>query len=322
MIMPMSQSDVADQINVSDPDAVANQVCNILGTRYPGFDEQPIRQGFADMHAICTGHYPTLLCCDTPYHNLTHFLDTTLLMARLIDGYERAHHAVQPLGASQCSVAILLALFHDIGLFRHPSESHLHGADLLAVHEQRGVDWVQNYLSRGALASYAAQASLIFATELTRPVKNSLANLKPNLLTLAQMLGTADLMSQFSGRYYLENCRDSLYQELQLAQADGAPSGHGEAPKVYATPFDLLRQTPAFYAQVVAPRLEQDFAGVYRYEAIHFGGDTPYERGMRHNLHYLQQMIELNDLSALRRKPVFIKGKARRLSGPSYMVAV
>ncbi len=302
----MYLSDVTGTVNVADPDAVAKAVCSMMRTRYPDLNEQPIRQGFKDIQAICAGHHPDLLACDMPYHNLSHFLDTTLLMARLLDGYERAHAADQRLGATQCSVAILLALFHDIGLFRHRSEAHLQGVQLLPTHEQRGVDWMRNYLSCGAVANHADQAQLIFATALNRPIHESLPHLSPQWLVIAQMLGTADLMSQFAGRYYLENCRDLLYQERQLIQEGGAAPVQAEAPLLYADPFDLLCKTPAFYAQVVSPRLEQDFAKVYRYAALHFGGDNLYQRGIQHNLDYLRQLIQHNDLSALRRKPIFI----------------
>jgi len=74
----MSQSNVTGQINVSDADAVAAEICNIIGARHANFDEQPIRQGFADMQDTCTGLYSgsTRACSayDMPYHNLTHFL--------------------------------------------------------------------------------------------------------------------------------------------------------------------------------------------------------------------------------------------------------
>ena len=53
----MSQSNVTGQINVSDADAVAAEICNIIGARHANFDEQPIRQGFADMQDTCTGLY-------------------------------------------------------------------------------------------------------------------------------------------------------------------------------------------------------------------------------------------------------------------------
>ncbi len=301
--------DVTGTVNVSDPDAVASAVCSMMRAHHPDFNEHPIRQGFKDMQVICAGHHPDLLACDMPYHNLSHFLDTTLLMARLLDGYERAHQAIKPLGATQCSVAILLALFHDVGLFRHRNESHLHGVQLLTTHEQRGVDWMRNYLTNGAFASHAGQAELIFATALNRPITETLKHLPTEQLTVAHMLGTADLMSQLSGRYYLENCRDLLYQEMQLAQAGAMAAAPDGSPTLYTDTFDLLRKTPVFYAQVVAPRLEQDFAQVYRYAALHFGGDNPYERGMQRNLNYLQQLIKHNDLSALRRQPIFIKKK-------------
>jgi hypothetical protein len=118
------------------------------------------------------------------------------------------------------------------------------------------------------------------------------------------MLGTADLISQISGRYYLERCRHFLFREFVVAGVDRTLSPDGESVVLYATPEDLLRKTPGFYEHLAKRRLEEDFAKVYRYVVPHFGGDDPYAKAMKRNLDYLNQMIQRNDFSCLRRKPI------------------
>jgi hypothetical protein len=295
------QNDVTNSVDLCDAQAVADAVCVIAGRRYSGFDPNPLRQGFTDMAQACAGRYPGLLMCDTPYHDLRHFLDVALLMARLVDGYEMREDANDPLSAEQFSVAVLLALFHDVGLLRRANEAHLQGAALTGNHERRGVDFMWDYLARGQLAPFADQAALILVTDMTCPVAESLRGLPVKQLCIGQMLGTADLLSQLSGRYYLENCRDALYSEFVISGANRTVLANGETQVLYESPQDLLRKTPAFFENIAKSRLEQDFAQVYRHLVSHFGGDDPYARGMYRNLAYIEQLAARNDFSGLRR---------------------
>lgn len=297
-----NRNDVADSVDLWDAHAVADAVCVIAGRRYADFDDKPLRQGFVDIEHACSGLYPGLLTCDTPYHDLRHFLDTALLMARLVDGYEMRGNGEAPMSADQFSVAVLLALFHDVGLLRRVNEAHLQGASLTGDHERRGVDFMQDYLARGPLAPYAEQAALILVTDMTHPTAESLGGVPVMQVRVGQMLGTADLLSQLSSRYYLEDCRDGLYREFVIAGFNRTVLANGETQVLYDSPQDLLRKTPAFFENIVKKRLERDFAQVYRHLASHFGGDDPYLRGMYRNLAYLDQLIARDDFSGLHRK--------------------
>lgn len=301
----VNQSDVTGTVNLSNPEAVTDAVCAILGRRYRHFEEDVLRQGFVDIEDAFWGRYPGLLCCDTPYHDLRHSLGTTLLMARMVDGYEVSRGVDEPaIGSAEAVLVVLLALFHDIGFLRRESEAQIDGACLIHDHEQRGVDFVRDYLSRGPLARFVDQAQLIHATNVAKPMSPFLSGLPPLDGMMARMLGTADLVSQIGGRYYLERCRNFLYREFVAAGVDKTVSPTGETIVLYASPEELLRKTPGFYEHLVKRRLEEDFDGVYRYVASHFGGDDPYARAMQRNLNYLAELIRRNDFSSLRRKPV------------------
>lgn len=305
MFADINQSDVTGTVNMVNPKAVADAVCAILAKRYGGDVDGQVRQAFVDIEDAFWGRYPGLLACDTPYHDLRHSLGTALLMARMVDGYEAAHGADLPaLGRDEGILAVLLALFHDIGFLRRGNEAHLQGACLIRDHEQRGVDFMRTYLSRGAFARFAAQSELIHATNFAQPITDTLNGLPRALFVVGQMLGTADLVSQIAGRYYLERCRDFLFWEFVTAGADRSISSSGETIVLYGTAEDLLRKTPGFYEHLVKRRLDEDFGQVFRYVASHFGGDDPYALSMRRNLDFLREMIRRDDFSGLRRKPV------------------
>ncbi len=280
----------------------ADAVCKILDRCYPNFDPSFVRKGFADIEDAFFGRFPGLLACDTPYHDLRHSLDTALVMARMVDGFELAHGADEPaLGVSEGCLAVLLALYHDIGFLRKETESDICGSSLAHDHEQRSVDFMRTYLAKSPFPEFASQAQLIHATNFAVPISQTLSGLPQQLLVIGQMLGTADLLSQMSGRYYLENCRDYLFQEFAAAAADPSESPTGEEVIVYPTPEDLLRKTPIFYEQVVRLRLEEDFSHMYRYLAPHFGGVDPHMQGMQRNLAFLNDLIARNDFSLLHR---------------------
>ena len=312
MIPNINQSDVTGTVNLTSPKATADAVCAILAKRYSDFNEQAVRQAFIDIEDAFWGRFPGLLPCDTPYHDLRHSLSTALLMARLVDGYEATHGPeVSSLGSDEGTLAVLLALFHDIGFLRRDGEALMNGACLIHDHEQRGVDFMRTYLAQGPFARFSDQADLIHATNFDQPIEETLSGLPRELFVIGQLLGTADLVSQIGGRYYLERCRYFLFQEFVAAGADRMVSPSGETIILYATPEDLLRKTPDFYERVVKRRLEEDFAKVYRYVAPHFGGDDPYARGMQRNMSYLKDMIERDDFSSLRRKPIPLIPKPR-----------
>ncbi len=300
----VEQSDVTGTVNVSNQGAVADAVCAILARRYDGFADAPLRRCFADVGDAFFGRFPGYLRCDTPYHDLRHALSTVLLMARIVDGYEISHDASLPaLGADTATMAVVLALFHDVGFLRRESEGGINGATLVHDHEQRSVDFARRYLARGAYASFAAQVSLIHVTNFHQSVAVTLGDQPARLHTVGRMLGTADLVSQIGGRYYLERCRDFLFPEFVLAGLDRETLPSGETIVLYASAEDLLRKTPDFYEHVARPRLEHDFDHCYRYIAPHFGGDDPYLRTLQRNLEHLRGMIKDNDFSRLRRKP-------------------
>lgn len=301
----VNQSDVTGTVNIANPVAVADAVCAILARRYGTDADATVRRAFKDIEDAFWGRYPGLLQCDTPYHDLRHSLATALLMARLVDGYETVHGGdALELGRDLGTIAVLLALFHDIGFLRRSGEEHLNGATLIHDHELRSVQFSRMYLAQGAFSHLADQAELIQATNFSMAIRDTLGGLSGRLLVVGQLLGTADLVSQIAGRYYLERCRHFLYQEFVAAGVDRTISPDGEIRMIYATPEDLLRKTPGFYEHIVKRRLEEDFAQAYRYVAPHFRGEDHYAIAIRRNMDYLCDMIRRDDFSGLRRKPV------------------
>ena len=189
---------------------------------------------------------------------------------------------------------MILALFHDIGLLRRNTEGHLFGAALTPVHEERGVEFMHQYLSRTALAPLADKSRLIMATKLIFSMSSSwsLPDRK-----LAGLLASTDLLSRLSDRCYLEKCRDFLFVEFS------AFGFAGKADSRFPNRETLLATTPGFVSRILHQRLEDEFYGEYHLLELHAGGNNPWEEAIQRNQSFLEGILSAHDFARLRRQP-------------------
>lgn len=292
-----TQLDPTGEVDLEDPIAVLNAIQEILTRLYgKGYDAALLTTAIQDVVDAYRGDYPGLLRCDTLYHDLRHALETGLTTARLLDGHAKSLTAdgPPPIDGEHALLGVLLALFHDIGLLRRSMEAHIFGAVLIPIHEERGVDFMQQYLVDTSLAELVESSRLIMATKL---VFNMPASWPASERKLASLLATADLMSQFSDRCYLEKCRDFLFVEFT---AFGLA---GKVDSVYPDRESLLAQTPEFFAGTFRQRLDQEFGSVYRLLELHTGLGNPWEESIARNLDFLGAILPGMELSRLRRHP-------------------
>ena len=279
--------DASSTVSVGDADAVADATERILGKCFGSgsFDDALLRASFALVDRLFAGEHPGYLVCDMPYHDLRHSLDTALVMARLVAGYQGAHGASSGgLTPEYGLLGVLLALLHDSGFIRRDCEAVLCGPQLTAEHESRSVEFARGYLRTTSLAHCATLAPLILATRLASDL-DALFDQHPGpAVTLGHMLGSADLVSQMADPRYLERCYYHLYPELVLAGNDRLRAPDGNEQLLYRDALDLLRHTPRFYEGVVRQRLDRDFGRMSRYLDVHFAGDDPYAAAIRRNL--------------------------------------
>lgn len=307
MLAHLTQRDITGTVNVEDSQAVADACVALLASRYgeDAIDVGVLRRAFRDVRSAFWGHYADYLPCDTPYHDLRHSLDTALLTARLVDGYEAAPTGRwgPPLGPEEATLAVMLALMHDAGFLRRAGEPPGPGARLLAEHEARSVRFAQRYLAQTRFADLAGQAVLIESTSFAHNADSAARGQPAQFLSVARLLGTADLLSQLADRDYLEKCYYHLYEEFVIAGLARAPGSPADPAHGYDDPADLLRKTPAFVAMIVRPRLDEDFARSYECLQHHFGGSDPYMASVASNLRHLDEMLAAGNFSALRRRP-------------------
>jgi hypothetical protein len=298
-----SDYDITNTVRVSAPREVARAVEQLLVSEWPQMQLLSVERAFNDFDAMTSGRMPGYAGIDTVYHDRQHMLDVTLAMARLLAGYERQVPPAQRLGAERAALGVVLALFHDVGYLRRPSdEGQANGAELTRTHVSRGGDFLRRYLPQIGMTAWGPiAAELIHFTGYERPFDQIITR-DARDKQLGHLLGTADMIAQLADRCYLEKCRDRLYPEFVLGGL--AMSRSSGAPQVrYASGLDLLRQTPGFVAHTRATRLDGEFNGAYHYLDVLFDGQNPYLDAIERNMQYLEQVLRSESWRLLRRQP-------------------
>ncbi len=300
--------DVTGTVDVSNPDSVCAAVVAILQMRYAGsVVVTSIEQLFADFARLYGGEYPGFFACDTQYHDMQHVLDVTLATARLIDGYELSQSSELRLGSERAIVGVAVALFHDSGYIRRRGDSrHQFGAEYTRTHVSRSARFLKDLLpaiGMDALAPIAAKLVHYTGYEF-EPALIDLPDAKWH--TLGALIGSADVLAQMADPGYLEKCRDRLFHEFELAGMTRELDANGAESVRFASPTDLLKQTPAFIRHTLSERLDRLFGGVYRYFDAHFGGPDPYYASVERNRRHLEQLLAQYDETALQSLPLRI----------------
>ena len=292
----LADYDPTGLINLRDPAAVEASIVAILDRRYgDAYDRALLRRSVVDLVSCYRGLYPGLMRCDTLYHDLRHALETGLTMARLIDGdFEVGGQEGPPLTADQALLGISLAFFHDVGLLRREDETIQWGAELLPIHEERGVKFMRNYFSETSLKQSAEKSELIMPTKLTFSIPEEWSREDRNI---GSMIASADLISQMADRCYLEKCRDFLYAEFGAIGLSGKPGS------LYPDAATLLRKTPGFVEGFAMDRLNREFRGIFHLIEAHFSGENPYLDAISRHLDYLANMLDSKNPRGLRRHP-------------------
>ena len=309
----LNQNDVTNRINVEEADQVREEILRIFSARYAGYDFSPLVGAFGDVAAMFDGRYPGYLACDTLYHDARHTLDMTLATARLIDGHERSQSDAARLGPRRAALGVMIALMHDSGYMRTPSEAHIeNGAVFTKVHVSRGAAILARYLPTIGFGAEAQTASrLVHFTGYEMDVDEiQVADPKDRLL--GYMVGTADLIGQMSDRMYLEKCREYLYKEFVLGEIAREKLPDGREIVRYSSPEDLISKTPGFYEYVARQRILHKLGAADRYAESYFDGSNPYQTEIDANMSFLREAIERANLGRLRRACYSLSERPRK----------
>ena len=287
--------DVTDRVFVADPRIVCAEVCTLLRGLEPDSDLRPVERAFDTFGRLYAGTLPGYLGCETWYHDAQHSLDCALVMARLLDGHERAPSAGGRMGERRARLGVIAALFHDAGYIRKNTDEEQHGAEFTLFHVRRSGDFLAEFLRSVSFAHEAPMAEQLVHFTGYEMALDQIQVQHPLDRRLGFMLGTADVLAQMSDRCYLEKCRDFLYPEFEICGLAGAPHPGGPKP-LYASREEILRKSPEFYDRIWKERMDGYFEGVYRHASTHPGGRNRYLEVIQGHLRRLREVLQADQI--------------------------
>ncbi|MFH1414552.1 MAG: hypothetical protein ABIH89_00495 [Elusimicrobiota bacterium] len=291
-----NRDQAAKLVNITVPKAVFKEVENNFRYFYPEAEFTIVRSVFYDFEDLFEGRYPGYQKCNTPYHDMTHTVDTALLFSRIADGYNVGK---KPLSSHIMRIGIIAVLFHDSGYIQKMTDTAGTGAKHTLVHEKKSVEFIRGYFKKIGLTrgDFNMARNMIRCTDLKITVSEIDFGSDEEMIT-GFIVGTADLVSQMSERAYLERL-SLLYREFKEGNIQAYESEH-----------DLLKKTVDFYKHIVRDRLDKDFQKLYKYAQVHFKeryhiDSNLYMDAIRRQFEYLSNMKDysIDELkSRLRRK--------------------
>lgn len=272
-----------DLIDSREPLATWREIKDVVSMLAPGYDAGDIEKVFYDILALFRGDFPGYRASNTKYHDLEHTCAVMLAVVRLMHGCSLSG---MKLSKKRIFLGVSAALFHDAGLIQTASDQEGSGAKYTIGHEQRSIDFMQQYFSDRNYGSqeikdcsHLIMCSILSMSPTAIPFRNR------EIEMLGKIIGTADLLAQMADRYYCEKLL-LLCQEFEEA---GMPD--------YSSEFDLLKNTEGFYKNVVKKRLQDGFSNVSRHMIHHFTHRWKVEKDLyaeaiEKNIDYLRGVLK------------------------------
>lgn len=275
-----------------------NEVAILYKKAYPGL---AIPNDFLKAYTLCVsifqGTHPDFQPVDTPYHDFSHTLETTLCLAKLLTNY--IQFAPPPTSISipneSYTQALIAALFHDTGYIKLKSEVSRHtGAIFLETHELRSAALTHKYLPliQIPLPWIEIIEKLILSTKPTdfhRMCAYAVSIHDSVILLLIRALKTADYLAQLGSPHYLEKL-PLLYQEFQEA----ASTQNLTTTTLYFNSIDeFYAQTILFWNTIYSAVLKDDCHSLFKYLNNPYpDGTNSYIDIIRNNIQTLQKRLQ------------------------------
>jgi hypothetical protein len=276
------------QVDTKDSGAVESEVRATYQVMFPQGDLEFVSTAVGWLKDCFAGRYKDYQASDARYHDLEHTLQGTLCMARLLHGRHQSD-AKPVVNQRMFELGLLAILLHDTGYLKKRDDTGGTGAKYTLTHVSRSVLFAEQFLEeRGVpLKEVRMVQNMIRCTGLN--VNLALIPFQSELEKIVGFaLGTADLLGQMAAEDYVDKL-PVLFAEFD--ESARFYEGKMALTRTFASAEDLVRQTPEFWSKYVAPKINNEFWGLYHFL------DQPYPDGP--NL-YLQQ-VEANIDKARRR---------------------
>ena len=253
---------MTQRVDTRNPRAVAREVERLYREMFPGSHSGFVPEAVEAVLDCFQGRFAGFQAVDTRYHDIEHTLQGTLCLARLLHGRTRAG-ARPVLQERMVQLGLWAILLHDTGYLKRLEDTRGTGAKYTVTHVSRSANFAAEFLARRGCpeAEIRAVQNMIRCTGINANLDAIPFDSQAERV-VGFALATADLLGQMSADDYLEKL-PVLYAEF--AEAAAFTRDQSQFVASFASADDLVRRTPAFWADYVLPKLEGELAGLYRF---------------------------------------------------------
>lgn len=269
-----------DRMNESPLDGVLGLDSVQVAARRLGIDAQYTDALVELVGELFAGRRWSFHPIDLAYHDLAHTAQATRCYLDLVEGYVRAEGL--PAVPREFELGLAGMLFHDTGFLKVRGDDSGTGAKYTHSHVLRSCSLAASLLPTLGFGRDEVEnvVGMIRCTGLQgRPDKSTFSNEFARIA--ACMVATADYLGQMAAPDYPEKLRH-LWREFE--EADDF-SHVPRTRRMFSSVEHLLAGTSGFWREFVRPRLQNEYAGVYRYLALpHPSRRNPYLDAVELNL--------------------------------------
>jgi hypothetical protein len=229
---------------------------------------------------LFAGRFWNYLPIDVRYHDLQHTAQATMCLLALGEGQRRTQNP--PLSNRDLELGLAAMVLHDTGFLKTSGDEAGTGAKYGHAHVLRSCALAASVLPPLGLSREEVDdvLGMIRCTGLNgRPDKSNFSNETRRLV--ACMVPTADYIGQMAAPEYPEKLPFLFTEFVEADDFCNIPADK----RMFTSANHLLAATGGFWRGFVLPKLETDFAGVYRFlEAPSQPGRNPYLEAIERNV--------------------------------------
>jgi hypothetical protein len=264
--MATDKTQLSALVEMSNPQAIYDEVKIIITAIDPSFDFQYLAKAFSDMEKLFLGEYTGFGKSRSRYYDFPGTAGVFLAMSRLIHG---AVIDGKKFSSRELNIGLISALLYSTGFI---------------YDDKKTAEFIQDYCTAHP---YFKDASPQFEEILFCAIGDTSIEEKdfcwPQSRLFGKMLGAADILGRMADRYYLERLI-FLYHEFQKAGLER-----------FMNELDLLSYAVNYY-HTIRNKLSGELQDINRYLVNHFkkrwGIDYDlYLATIEKSIHYLQAII-------------------------------
>lgn len=242
------------EINYND---ILAEIKELYQDSYHDSNIERIKKVFYDAINLFMGRMQGYYKCDTKYHDLEHSLETTRLTAKIINKWNK-RGKLPIISKRFFELAIIAALFHDVGYIKKYGDIEGTGAKYTFIHEKRSIEFAKKYMAslQYSIEAITSVENMITCTMLNADLSKIKFSCEEERIA-GFSLGTADLTGQMAANDHNKKLHYLFEGFKEGYEFEGIDNLRKRGVIIFESADQLIKNTPDFYESVVKKRFKE-----------------------------------------------------------------